>query len=221
MRLSSRLLVGALLAVGLVVAPSASAHSGGGHKHWKSDVPPPISAEAFLTRAAASNLFEIVTGQLAQERAASDEVKALGAEFVEHHTAALEQGRAVAAQLGIEVPEALTPKQERIVARLQQLSGERFDRKWIKVQILAHRKALALHLWAAIRGEVPEIRTLAQGALPIITQHYGQLLDLAGAYWDDGDDWQDGHHGDHGDDDDHYGDHDGDYDHHHDGDPDR
>lgn len=198
MRLSSRFLAVAALAAGLVVAPSAAAHSGGGHKHAKSDVPPPISAEAFLTKAAASNLFEIVTGELAQERAASAEVKALGAEFVAHHTAALEQGRAVAAELGIEVPEALTPKQQRIVDRLEQLSGERFDRKWLKAQIAAHRKALALHLWAAIRGEVQAIRTLAQGGLPVITQHYGQLLDLAGGD-DDG-----AHHGDHSGDDDHH-----------------
>ena len=128
--------------------------------------------------AAAGNLFEIVTGQLAQERASSDAVRALGAEFVADHTALLQQGRAVAAQLGIVVPEALTPEQQRIVERLQRLHGKRFDRAWLEAQIVAHQQALELHLRAAIRGEVPEIRTLAQGALPTITHHYGQLLDL-------------------------------------------
>src|SRR5215212_786546 len=204
MRRPVQLLVSAIVALGLL-APVAAASDGSGHgSPWWSDDPAPISAQEFLTAAAASNQFEIVTGQLAQERASAPEIKALGAEFVEHHTMLLQQGRAVATKLGITVPETLTPKQQRIVARLQQLSGKRFDRKWLIAQIAAHREALALNLRGAIRGDVPEIRTLAQGALPFITQHYGQLLDLAGNYkWSH-------HYGDdshqYGDESHHYGD---------------
>jgi putative membrane protein len=198
MRRPLQLLVSVIVALGLL-APVATASDGSGHHSpWWSDHPAPISAQEFLTAAAASNQFEIVTGQLAQERASAPEIKALGAEFVEHHTMLLQQGRAVAAKLGIVVPETLTPKQQRIVARLQQLSGKRFDRKWLAAQIAAHREALALNLRGAIRGDVPEIRTLAQGALPIVAQHYGQLLDIAGDYkWSHhyGDGYR--HHGDH------------------------
>jgi putative membrane protein len=138
-----------------------------------------LPAEVYLTRAAQSNRFEIVTGQLAQQRASSAAVKELGAMFVQHHTALLQQGAAVAAQLGITVPEGLSPSQQAIVDRLSQLSGRAFDAAWIRVQIHAHRAALRLNLRAAIRGENTAIRTLAQGALPIVTQHLGELLDLA------------------------------------------
>jgi putative membrane protein len=211
MRLSPRMLVGAVLAVGLMAPAATAARSGGDHgSSWYGD-PAPISAEAFLAQAAAANQFEIVTGQLAQERASSSEVKALGAEFVAHHTELLAKGRAVAAQLGITVPETLTPKQQRVVERLQQRTGKRFDRKWLKAQIAAHRAALALHVRGAVRGEVPEIRALAQGGLPVVADHYGQLLDLAGdSGWDHGH----GHGGhDHGDDDHGHGGHHGDDDH--------
>ena len=202
MRPSLRTLAGVAVVAGLVAAPGASAvRSHDHHEHGSpsAHVAPPISAAELLPAAAASNQFEIVTGNLAQERAASDEVKALGAMFVEHHTALLAKGRAVAAELGLTVPETLTPKQQRIVAKLQRLSGERFDRKWLKAQIAAHEEALALHLRGAIRGVEPQIRTLAQGGLPFITAHYGELLDLAGVddddhgYGDD-DDHGDGHH---------------------------
>jgi putative membrane protein len=179
MRLSIRMLVVAVVAAGLVVAPGATATRSGSHdKSSPASVPPPIGAQEFLAKAAAGNLFEIVTGRLAQERASSRAVKALGAQFVTDHTALLEQGRAVAAQLGIAVPEALAPEQQRIVDRLQRLSGKRFDHKWLAAQIVAHQQALELHLRGAIRGDVAEIRTLAQGGLPIVTHHYGQLLDL-------------------------------------------
>jgi putative membrane protein len=138
-----------------------------------------LPAAVFLTRAAQANRFEIVTGQLAEQRATSTAVKDLGAMFVQDHTAALQQGAAVAAQLGIAVPDGLSPWQQAIADRLSHLSGRAFDAAWLGAQIDAHRSALRLHLLGAIRGENTAIRTLAQGGLPVITKHLGELLDLA------------------------------------------
>jgi predicted outer membrane protein len=150
----------------------------GHHGHHRSAVLP---AAVFLPKAAAGNRFEIVTGQLAQQRAQSDAVKALGAMFVTDHTAALEQVTQVAATLGISLPAGLDPMQQAIVERLQTLTGAEFDAVWIQAQIPAHRMALRLHLRAAIRGENDAVRTLGQNALPVITKHLGELLDIAGA----------------------------------------
>jgi putative membrane protein len=182
--------VAAVLAICAIPAVAAGDRSPGHDGRHGSRVSP-ISAEEFLTAAAAGNRFEITTGQLAQQRAASAEVKSLGGEFVTHHTALLQQGNAVAATLAITVPETLTPDQQRTVALLQRLSGKAFDRAWLAAQLKAHRQALVLHLRAAIRGDQPAVRTLAQGALPVITHHLGELLDLAEAARADG-----GHHGD-------------------------
>jgi putative membrane protein len=180
MRPSHRILLALAAVLALGVMPSAALAKAGHHSAKRSaDAPRPISAQAFLTKAAASNRFEIVTGELAQQRAASDDVKALGAMFVRDHTALLQKGAAVAAQLRITVPEGLTPKQQRTVGQLEQLSGKRFDRAWIAAQIAAHQDALKLTLRGTIRGERPEIRDLAAGALPVVAHHYGQLLDLS------------------------------------------
>ena len=149
----------------------------GHHGHHRSAVLP---AAVFLPKAAAGNRFEIVTGQLAQQRAQSDAVKALGAMFVTDHTAALQQVTQVAATLGISLPAGLDPMQQAIVERLQTLSGAAFDAAWLEAQIPAHRMALRLHLRAAIRGENDAIRTLGQNALPVITKHLAELLDIAG-----------------------------------------
>jgi predicted outer membrane protein len=59
------------------------------------------------------------------------------------------------------------------------LSGARFDAAWPRAQLAAHQQALALNLLAAIHGENASIRTLGQGALPTITRHLGELLDIA------------------------------------------
>src|SRR3569833_2176255 len=84
----------ALVPAGAVAAPPEATHRAGDHRsHGHGDHPRgPISAQAFLTKAAQANRFEIVTGQLAQQRAASAEVKALGALFVAHHSDLLAKG---------------------------------------------------------------------------------------------------------------------------------
>jgi putative membrane protein len=184
MRRSIRTLATVAVATGLVVVPisgtaSADRAARTQHDHHHHHGPAVLPAAEFLPKAAAGNRFEIITGQLAQQRAESSAVKDLGAMFERDHSAALAQVTAVATQLGIALPEGLDPQQQAIVDRLRQLRGEAFDAVWIKAQLRAHRQALILHLRAAIRGENDAIRTLGQNALPVITKHLGELIDLA------------------------------------------
>lgn len=185
MRTPSRKITALVVATGFaalpawaIATPDRAAHDKhhGYHGHH---APAVLPAAVFLPKAAAGNRFEIVTGQLAQERAKSDAIKELGAILVRDHTAALQQVTQVAADLGITLPEGLDPRQQAIVDRLRRLSGEAFDAVWLKAQLAAHRKALHLHLRAAIRGENDAIRTLGQNALPVITMHLAELLDIA------------------------------------------
>src|SRR3954469_3767260 len=86
-----RTIAAVAVVLGATIAPSLAAAD-----HARSGTDPQgrstISAQEFLSEAAAGNRFEIVTGQLAQQRAESSDIKALGAEFVDDHTALLEQG---------------------------------------------------------------------------------------------------------------------------------
>ena len=88
--------------VGLIMTPAVTAapasardHDRPGHGHhahgdrWLAR---DITDAEFLTKAAQSNRFEILTGELAQERASAAVVKELGAMLVRDHTAALAQG---------------------------------------------------------------------------------------------------------------------------------
>jgi putative membrane protein len=192
MRTPSRKFTAVVVAIGFaalpawaVATPDRAARGGPAKHHGHHDARGVLPAAVFLPKAAAGNRFEIVTGQLAQERAQSGAIKELGAMFVRDHTAALQQVTQVAAALGITLPDGLDPKQQAIVERLQGLSGEAFDAVWLKAQLVAHHKALRLHLRAAVRGENDAIRTLGQNALPVITKHLGELIDLASGATDD------------------------------------
>jgi putative membrane protein len=136
---------------------------------------PDITDPDFLAQAAQANQFEIVTGRLAKQRAHSRVVRALGRMFVRDHTKALAEGAAVAAKLGITPPAGLTPDQQQVAEALADLRGRRFDRAWLKAQLAAHVQAVALHLRGALNGDTPDVRTLAILALPVVSQHLGEL----------------------------------------------
>lgn len=136
---------------------------------------PDISDADFLAQAAQANRFEIVSGQLAKQRARSRVVRTLARMFVKDHTKALAAGAAVAAKLGITPPAGLNPQQQATVDLLARLSGRRFDRAWLRAQLAAHVQAVALHLRGALNGDTQDVRTLAILALPVVSQHLGEL----------------------------------------------
>jgi putative membrane protein len=176
--------------VGLLMSPAATSahatvdrhhHDRAGHRHhadagrW---IARDITDAQFLAKAAQANRFEIVTGRLAEERAKSTEVKALGAMLVRDHTAALAQGAAVAQKLGIPVPEGISPAQQAQVDRLSRLQGRHFDRAWLNAQKLAHVKAIKLHLRGALTGDSQAVRDLAIAGLPVVTRHLSEVLQI-------------------------------------------
>ena len=167
-----RIAIGALVLAlaGLVAGPAAA----------RAQQVPDITDAAFLGQAAQANRFEIVSGALAQQRARSRTVRSLGKMFKVDHTAALAKGSAVAAKLGIPVPAGLNPAQQRTVDVLAKLRGRRFDRAWLKAQLGAHTQAVALHLRGALTGDTADVRTLATLALPVVSQHLGELTVVAG-----------------------------------------
>ena len=181
--LSRRVATAGVMA-GLMVGPAVASapastrdhhrHQAAGHRSIARD----ISDARFLAKAAQANRFEIETGQLAQQRGRSAAVKELGAMLVRDHTAALAKGAAVAKQLGIPVPEGISPAQQAQVDRLSRLDGRRFDRAWLKAQELAHIQAINLHLRGALYGDSQAVRDLAIDGLPVVTRHLSEVLQI-------------------------------------------
>lgn len=136
---------------------------------------PDITDAAFLAQAAQANRFEIVTGRLADRRGSRRIVRRLGRMFVRDHTAALAQGAAVAAKLGVTPPAGVSRQQAAVVEKLRGLRGRRFDRAWLRAQLAAHVQAVALHLSGALNGDSADVRRLATLALPVVSGHLGEL----------------------------------------------
>lgn len=134
---------------------------------------------AFLRAAHQSNLAEIDTGRLAQQKGASEQVKDLGARWVADHTkldAALQD---TAEALGVDLPDAPNAEQRALARRYQAASGADFDALWIPTQMDAHMKAMQLGEKELAQGSDAQAKKLAQDSAPVVAAHHELLEDAA------------------------------------------
>src|SRR5690606_40144903 len=82
----------------------------------------------FAILAAEGNLAEVRLGELAAEKAASGSVKTFAQRMAEDHSAALEELKAIAAESGIALPEALHAEHQALLEQLEQLEGRTSNR---------------------------------------------------------------------------------------------
>jgi putative membrane protein len=131
----------------------------------------PNQRTAYVQMAAASDLYEIQSSQLAMSQAQSADVRAFAQMLMEHHTATSQQVAAAATAAGTPPSPTLMPMQAKMIAQLQAANGAAFDRIFISQQVQAHTMALALHSSYASNGDTPSLRTVAAAAAPVVRQH--------------------------------------------------
>jgi putative membrane protein len=129
-----------------------------------------------------SNLAEIAAGQAAQQSATNDDVKNLGAMFVQMHTQLDDSLKAAAQQLDVDLPDGPTAQQEAQLAAVKEKSGQAFDTAWIAQQIGSHSTTLAATQKELQAGSDDQVLQLARTATPVVQQHLDELRDAAQKY---------------------------------------
>jgi putative membrane protein len=127
--------------------------------------------------AGSSDMFEIQSGQLAQQVSQNPAVRSLGAMFVTDHTRSTQMLMAAAQSAGVPAPPpALLPQHQAMLDQLRAAgSGPAFDQAFQQVQIQAHQQALTLHQNYMAQGDVPALRTVAGQIVPVVQTHLQQL----------------------------------------------
>ena len=125
----------------------------------------------FATKAAQGGLMEVRLGELAQQQAASDEVKQFGQRMVEDHGQANEQLRQIAEGKGIKLPEEMPKDGQQLHDELQQKSGAQFDQAYMDEMVSDHQKDVEEFQQYAETGQDPDLRSFAEETLPILEQH--------------------------------------------------
>jgi len=100
------------------------------------------SDKKFVHSALEGGNAEVKLGQLAMQKGNSEDVKQFGQKMVDDHTKMGEQMKQVAQQEGINVPDGIPAKDKALETKLNSLSGDAFDKAYIKAMVQDHRKDL-------------------------------------------------------------------------------
>jgi len=133
----------------------------------------------FLKKAAQGGLAEVELGQLATQKASSDEVKKFGQRMVDDHSKANDQLKQVAEQKHINLPTEPSAKDKATKARLEKLSGEQFDRAYMKDMVKDHRTDVAEFAHESKTARDPAVKSFAEQTLPTLREHLKQAEQIA------------------------------------------
>jgi len=141
-----------------------------------------MSAADFVQTVANSDAFEIQSSQLANTRAARQEVKDFAAMMVRDHTLTSQQLTALAPQIGLPTPTPqLDATKQAQIASLRGQNGAGFDDAYLDAQVAAHTEAVRLFEDFTANGEPGPLRDWANTTLPKLREHLTHVQGLEDA----------------------------------------
>ena len=137
----------------------------------------PMAAADFAAAVAATDMYEIAAGKLAQTMATMDECKTFGAMLVTDHNKSTADLKAAAgaASPAVMVPAAMPADMQAKVDALKAAKGAAFDKLFIEQQKEVHQKALATLQSYASGGDVPSLKAFAGKGAPMVQGHLDKL----------------------------------------------
>jgi putative membrane protein len=134
---------------------------------------------SFYKNAAEGGISEVDAGTLAQDKGKDQKVKDFGAMMVKDHSAANDKLKALAASKSITLPTTASMGQMATKAKLEILTGDTFDKSYIKGQIKAHQQTIALFKKEAVTGQDADAKAFAKATLPTIKAHLKAINAIA------------------------------------------
>jgi putative membrane protein len=134
---------------------------------------------SFLKSAAQGGMSEVELGQLAQQKASNPAVKEFGAMMIKDHTAANEKLKALAASEQVSLPEGPSLMQKASKTRLNMLSGDSFDKSYVKDMIADHKDDIEEFQKEVSEGKDPQAKAFASATLPTLQAHLQRIQAVA------------------------------------------
>src|SRR3984957_7670946 len=135
----------------------------------------------FYKHAAEGGMAEVELGNLAQQKSSSQSVKDFGAMMVADHTAANDKLKAIAASKNIKLPTSPSVGQMATKAKLEVLSGDTFDKSYIKGMLEDHHEDIKEFQTEATSGQDPDAKAYAAATLPTLQAHLKKIRAIASA----------------------------------------
>jgi putative membrane protein len=128
---------------------------------------------AFMMTAAEAGVANIQMGQLALQKASSQQVKQFAQAEISEQQAVSKELQRLAPQARVALPTTPGPKYQAALRQLSQLSGQQFDQAYMSEGgVNAHLENAATFQREAAFGQYPDLVRLANSGLPTINQHF-------------------------------------------------
>ena len=137
------------------------------------------STQDFVTQAAVSDMFEIESSKLAQQRADAKS-KEFAAKMIKDHTETSTElkGLVASGKVKATIPTALDSSHQSKLDKLKGLNGADFDRQYDDMQRAGHKDAVSLFERYAKGGDNADLKAFASKHLPHLQEHQKLADDL-------------------------------------------
>jgi putative membrane protein len=125
----------------------------------------------FVSEAAISDMFEIQSSTLASGKL-SGAGKAFADRMIADHTKTTDELTGTAKASNIPIPTAMDDAHQKMLAKLQSLSGDDFSKQYFKDQVSAHKSAVNLFDRYGKGGKDAKLKDWATRTLPALKEHF-------------------------------------------------
>jgi putative membrane protein len=129
------------------------------------------TTQAFVTKAANSNMFEIQSSQLAEKKSKNQDIKQLAQMLVADHKKLGSQFKSVVKESKAKAPQTLDADAANKLSQLKTAAGTDFDRVYLQDQLDGHQEAVDLFTAYSENGDNPALKSWASKTLPTLKEH--------------------------------------------------
>jgi putative membrane protein len=145
----------------------------------QAQTPIPPSPKDFVMAASQSDQYEILAASVASVEGQDPRVRLFAQEMIREHTRLTDDLRRAAVGSGLPpLATGISSDQASLLSSLQSLRGPDFDKTYARQQELVHAQAVAVEESFATAGSDPNLRMVAQSALPSIREHLKKAQQL-------------------------------------------
>jgi putative membrane protein len=129
-----------------------------------------LTDASFVKQAAQDGMAEVEMGNVAAQKAVSQDVKTFASRMVQDHSKANADLATLAQSKNLKVPEKLDVRHRAMIDALKVRSGASFDAAYAKDMVADHNKAISLFTKESQSSD-PDLSAFAKKTLPTLKEH--------------------------------------------------
>jgi len=127
--------------------------------------------QQFIKNAAEGSLAEVEMGRLAAQHASHADVKSFGQRMISDHQKVDNELKDIAAKKHVTLAATLNTQDQKTYDGLSKLSGDAFDRAYMKDMVQDHQADIAHFKAEAASGKDADVKAFASKTLPTLEDH--------------------------------------------------